>query len=126
MAVDIKKTNSLASGLARGNSLNFNPMKIKIPLFLTKINYLKYLPLFLIIIGIIIILFLANFLNKNYFQVQKNLKKIEQLSNEVTPVVVDIKTYQKILANLEIKTHHESQDLTPLKNPFSNIIEEKK
>lgn len=98
-------------------------MKIKIPPALTKINYLKYLPWLIIIMVIILILFLANYLNKNYFQVQKNLIKIEQLSNEVTPVIVDIKTYQKILANLEKKTRREPQDLTQLKDPFSNIIE---
>jgi uncharacterized membrane protein YcgQ (UPF0703/DUF1980 family) len=93
-------------------------MKIKIPPFLKKINYFKLLSWALLAIIILAILFLAIFINKNYFQVKKSIKDIIKLSEEVTPVMVDIKTYNKILENIENKQQLKSLNLTDVKNPF--------
>lgn len=99
-------------------------MKIKIPINFKKINYFKLLPLLLLLIIILILLFIANFLNNNYFQTQKNINKINQLSNLVTPVIVEINTYNKILENLEKKHQPQTLDLSQLKNPFQDVIKE--
>lgn len=100
-------------------------MKITLPNFLKKFNYLKSLPYVLTAAALIAVLFFSNYFYNNYFQMKKVIKKISQLSEEVTPIVVDIKTYNTILDNLEKKQQKTADDLSDLKNPFKNVINER-
>jgi len=94
--------------------------KIKIPKFLEQIDYLKSLPWLLIILITVTLGFFVYFLYQNYFQTKNQLLKINQLNEKVSPVIVDIDTYNKIIANLDKK-----KDLMPINpqlinNPFIN------
>lgn len=101
-------------------------MKLKINLPFKKINSFKLFPWALLVIIILMTLFFANFLNKNYFLMKKNIDQINKLSNEVSPVVVEINTYHQILENLENKKNQEILNIGPnnLRNPFQDIIKE--
>lgn len=99
-------------------------MKIILPNFLKKINILKFLPFILTTLALITVLYFSNFLYKNYFQMKKVINKISKLTEEVTPVIVDIKTYNLILENLEKKQQKNQIDFSELGNPFKNTISE--
>lgn len=98
-------------------------LKIKIPIVLKKINPIKTLSWTLIIIIILVIAFFSNYIYKNYFGVNKNIQKIIQLSEVVTPITVSIDAYNKILENIDKKQMLEPLNLTGVKYPFDTIAE---
>lgn len=93
-------------------------LKIKIPPFFRKLNYFKILSWTLLIIIILITFYFVYFLYNNYFGVKKNIQKIIELSEVVTPITVKIETYNKILENIDKKQELETLDLTEVKYPF--------
>jgi len=93
-------------------------LKIKIPPFLKKFNYLKILSWSLVVVFVLVIAYFANFFYQNYFGVQKNIQKIVELSEVVTPISVDIKTYNNILENIDKKNNLKVLNLIWVKNPF--------
>lgn len=97
-------------------------LKLNLPKFVKNIDYLRWLPWLLMILIFATLVYFSFFINNNYFQTKKHLEKIKQLNEKVSPVIVDIDTYNAIIKNLESKKQLILIEPSAIKNPFTKTF----